>query len=84
MIINIINILICYYKNKISISAFELKQQISKYKFNYGSYYSYNNISCTDYFIMVYQSGTEIMVKYLVEHGVDINKEDNTGYIRMC
>ena len=34
--------------------------------------------------LLWYISGTEIMVKYLVEHGVDINKEDNTGYIRMC
>ncbi|KAL6611692.1 hypothetical protein U3516DRAFT_753283 [Neocallimastix sp. 'constans'] len=53
----------CNYKNKIAISTSDLTQQISKYEILKQDF-TFNNF------------GNEIIFKYLVEHGADINKKD--------
>jgi len=81
--------LLFYYKNKITISTFDLNQQISNEKFNisintkdpgliYKNFYN-NNINkyllneCDKKDVNIY------IIKYLVEHGADIDKEDMNG-----
>ena len=72
--------LLLHYKNKISLSTFDLNQQISNEKFKisikfphfhfYNTIFKYINNECDKDDINIY------IIKYLVEHGIDINEKD--------
>ncbi|KAG4083869.1 ankyrin [Neocallimastix lanati (nom. inval.)] len=82
----IINILLIHYKNKQPISKSDLKKKLSIYRFGkkkHNSYYDsviiYLNKACENGNETMVKSGNENIVKYLVEHEADINKETDNG-----
>jgi len=64
------------YKNKIPISKTDLKQQFSKYKFS-NTNKDKNDLN--DYLIETCRQNNEFIAKYLIEHGIDINKQNKKG-----
>eukprot|EP00833_Pecoramyces_ruminatium_P012865 jgi/Orpsp1_1/1186897/evm.model.d7180000053948.1 len=76
----IMNFLLDNYKNKIAISTSNLNQKITNEKFQISINvdYSFNNIGkylineCSKKDINIY------IIKYLVEHGVDINETNDS------
>eukprot|EP00833_Pecoramyces_ruminatium_P013531 jgi/Orpsp1_1/1187563/evm.model.d7180000058637.1 len=74
--------LLFYYKSKYSISDSDLKQQILKYKLvmeRNTSYYIYCNQS-NKYLFSACFTGNIFVVKYFVEHGIDMDNEINNEY----
>ena len=74
----IINILLIHYKNKQPISKSDLKKKLSIYRFGKKKHNSYYD-SVIIYLNKACENGNETMVKYLVEHSIDINNKGKNG-----
>ena len=71
--------LLCYYNDKTTISISDLIQQIDKFKISKSTKYTNNN---TDKYLINECNKKEVniyIIKYLIEHGANINKEDRKG-----
>ena len=73
----ILKLLLCY-KNKIAISIVDLKAQISDCKYKISSYTGETG-SGKYLFYECFKDNSILKVKYLVEHGADVNKENRNG-----
>jgi len=73
--------LLFYYKNETTISTLNLNQQISNEKYSINIEYKRDDSSIAKY--LIYECKKKdiniYIIKYLVEHGTDINKTNNHG-----
>ena len=73
-----------YYKNKVPISTINIKQCISeKYKILKGIFFNRSKMyERSDIDIYLFEAcliGNKYMIKYLIEHGADVNKGEMKG-----
>jgi len=66
-----------HYRNEVSIPTSDLKQQISKYKHKNYKYFNY--FGPNEYLFNSCDNGNENSIRYFVERGADINKENING-----
>ncbi|KAL6592537.1 ankyrin repeat-containing domain protein [Neocallimastix sp. 'constans'] len=74
--------LLYYYRNKTSISVTDLNRIMSNHQYRIFSNYSVENFQ--DYFVSVCEYGNVNLIKYLIEHGADVNEKNESLEIPLC